>query len=87
MASEENKNLSKHEKRELKNSLRSEKKDERRNFRLDKIKEVSAKALAVAQKRKWLVFLIGIGLVAYFVISSGGLGGGGGIIDKIKSFF
>ena len=87
MASEENKNLSKHEKRELKNRLRAEKKDERRNFRLEKIKEVSAKALAVAKKRKWLVFLIGIGLVAYFVISSGGLGGGGGIMDKIKSFF
>ena len=87
MASEENKNLSKHEKRELKNKLRSDKKDDKRNYKLEKIKEVSAKALAVAQKRKWLVFLIGIGLVAYFVISSGGLGGGSGIIDKVKSFF
>tara|TARA_R100001129_G_scaffold185196_1_gene172414 strand:- start:9049 stop:9312 length:264 start_codon:yes stop_codon:yes gene_type:complete len=87
MASEENKNLSKHDKRELKNKLRSDKKDDKRNYKLQKIKEVSSKALAVAQKRKWLVFLIGIGLVAYFVISSGGLGGGSGIIDKVKSFF
>jgi hypothetical protein len=65
----------------------SEKKESRRDFRLAKIKETTAKALAVAAKRKWLVFLIGIGLVAYFVISSGGLGGLGGVIDKIKSFF
>ena len=87
MASEENKNLSKHDKRELKNKLRLDKKDDKRSYKHEKIKEVSNKALAVAAKRKWLVFLIGIGLVAYFVISSGGLGGGGGIMDKIKSFF
>ena len=87
MASEENKNLSKHEKRELKNKLRLDKKDDKRSYKLEKIKEVSNKALAVAAKRKWLVFLIGIGLVAYFVISSGGLGGGGGIMVKIKAFF
>ena len=59
----------------------------RRNYRLEKIKEVTAKAYAVATKRKWLVFLIGIALVAYMVISSGGLGGLGGIVESIKSFF
>jgi hypothetical protein len=59
----------------------------RRNYKLDKIKETTAKAYAVATKRKWLVFLIGIGLVAYFVISSGGLGGLGGIVEKVKGFF
>ena len=59
----------------------------RRNYRLEKIKEVTAKAYAVATKRKWLVFLIGIALVAYMVISSGGLGGLGGIVESVKSFF
>jgi len=59
----------------------------RRNYKLEKIKEVTAKAYAVATKRKWLVFLIGIALVAYFVISSGGLGGLGGIVEKVKGFF
>ena len=77
----------KEKKKQDKINDRNEKKENRRAFRLEKIKEVSNKALAVAAKRKWLVFLIGIGLVAYFVISSGGLGGGGGIMDKIKSFF
>tara|TARA_Y100000310_G_scaffold337116_1_gene423333 strand:+ start:1030 stop:1305 length:276 start_codon:yes stop_codon:yes gene_type:complete len=59
----------------------------KRNYKLEKIREVTAKAYAVATKRKWLVFLIGIALVAYFVISSGGFGGLGGIVEKIKSFF
>ena len=63
------------------------KKSDKRNYKLEKIKELTAKAYAVATKRKWLVFLIGIALVAYFVISSGGFGGLGGIIDKVKSFF
>jgi N12 class adenine-specific DNA methylase len=79
--------MSKHEKRTLKNKGRDEKKENKQTFKLEKIREVTAKAYAVATKRKWLVFLIGIGLVAYFVISSGGLGGIGGMIDKIKSFF
>jgi len=60
---------------------------DKRSYRIEKIKELTAKAYAVATKRKWLVFLIGIALVAYFVISSGGFGGLGGIIDKVKSFF
>ena len=66
---------------------RDDKKKSRRDFRLARIKEATAKAYAVAAKRKWLVFLIGIALVAYFVISSGGLGGLGGILDKVKGFF
>jgi len=79
--------MTKHEKRILKNKGRDEKKENKQTFKLEKIREVTAKAYAVATKRKWLVFLIGIGLVAYFVISSGGLGGIGGMIDKVKSFF
>ena len=82
------------ERRKQKEEAKKEKKENRttkvasrRNYRLEKIKEVTAKAYAVATKRKWLVFLIGIALVAYMVISSGGLGGLGGIVESIKSFF
>ena len=82
------------ERRKQKEEAKKEKKENRttkvasrRNYRLEKIKEVTAKAYAVATKRKWLVFLIGIALVAYMVISSGGLGGLGGIVESVKSFF
>ena len=48
------------------------------------MKAATAKALAVATKRKWLVFLIGAAIAAYFVLKGGGLSiftkffGGGG---------
>ena len=66
---------------------RKKRTDSRRKYRLEKIKALTAKFYAVAAKRKWLVFLIGIGLIAYLVISSGGLGGLGGVVEKVKSFF
>ena len=77
----------KEENKNTKKENRTTKVASRRNYRLEKIKETTAKAYAVATKRKWLVFLIGIGLVADFVISSGGLGGLGGIVEKVKGFF
>ncbi len=73
--------------REDKKDAREEKVDSRRGYRLDKIKALTAKATAVAKKRKWLVFMIGLGLVAYVVISKGGFGGMGGILETIKNFF
>lgn len=75
------------EEKNTKKEDREDRSSSRRSYRLDKIKAVTAKAYAVATKRKWLVFLIGIALVAYFVISSGGLGGLGGIVEKVKGFF
>jgi len=75
------------EAKDEKNEAKETKKTDKRSYRLDKIKALTAKAYAVATKRKWLVFLIGIALVAYFVISSGGFGGLGGIVEKVKSFF
>ena len=77
----------KSEEKRAKEKDREDKVESRRNYRLEKIKEITAKAYVVATKRKWLVFLIGIALVAYFVISSGGFGGLSGIVDKVKSFF
>ena len=61
---------------------KDDKKDDRRNFKLDKIAAVTEKAKAVAVKRKWLVFLIGIALSAYLIFSGGG---GGGVLNGIKS--
>ena len=75
------------EEKKTKKENRADRSSSRRSYRLDKIKAATAKAYAVATKRKWLVFLIGIALVAYFVISSGGLGGLGGIVEKVKGFF
>jgi len=73
--------------REDRKDAREEKVDSRRGYRLDKIKALTAKATAVAKKRKWLVFMIGLGLVAYVVISKGGFGGVGGVLEMIKGFF
>ena len=88
MASEENKNLSKHEKRELKNKLRLDKKDDKRSYKLEKIKEVTAKFYAVAAKRKWLFLIIAAAIVAYLVIFKGGFSfGGGEWLQKIKGLF
>jgi Fe-S-cluster containining protein len=67
--------------KETKKEDRIDKKKSKREYRIERIKAITAKALAVAKKRKWLVFLIGIGLAAYFAISSGKLSG---VFDMIK---
>ena len=79
-------NKNKPEKEDRKD-VRGEKVDSRRDYKLDKINALTAKATAVAKKRKWLVLMIGLGLVAYLVISKGGFGGGGGVLEIIKGFF
>ncbi len=77
----------KEDKKEDKKDAREEKIESKRDYKLDKIKALTAKSLAVAKKRKWLVLMIGLGLVAYLVISNGGFGGGGGVLEIIKGFF
>jgi hypothetical protein len=54
--------------REEKRQDKANKARDRRAYRIEKIKAVTAKALAVGVKRKWLVFLIGavIAAFAYF---------------------
>ena len=66
---------------------KKEKTSDRRSYRIEKIQALKEKALAVATNRKWLVFLLGLGLVIYFVVSSGGMGGVGPILEKVKGFF
>lgn len=70
--------------KEKKREERARKKKERWDHRVDRIKAATAKALAVAKKRKWLVFLIGIGLLAYFTISTGSFSG---ILQTVKGLF
>jgi hypothetical protein len=74
-------------KKENKKEDRSEKVSGRRSYRLDKIKELTAKAYAVATKRKWLVFMIGAAIAAYLIIFKGGFSFGGDWLDKIKGLF
>jgi|TARA_R110002020_G_scaffold4233_1_gene18846 hypothetical protein len=83
------------EKRRLKSEIkedkvsgREDKKENKRNYKLEKIKEVTAKAYAVATKRKWLVFLIVAAIAAYLIIfKGGGASAGGGVLDIVKGFF
>ena len=75
------------EQKEDKKEERSEKVSSRRGYRLEKIREVTAKAYAVATKRKWLVFMIGAAIAAYLIIFKGGFSFGGGWLDKIKGLF
>jgi len=71
-------------KRKEKAEEKARKKKERWDYRVERIKAATAKALAVAKKRKWLVFLIGIGLLAYFTISTGSFSG---ILQTVKGLF
>ena len=71
------------------NGKHEEKREEKRDHKLDKssakvdlINAKAGKAMAVAQKRKWLVILIGIGIAAYYALKSGA---GSGLLDIIKS--
>jgi|TARA_Y100000310_G_scaffold339149_1_gene430932 hypothetical protein len=73
--------------KEDKKEDRSEKVSDKRSYRLEKIKELTAKAYAVATKRKWLVFMIGAAIAAYLIIFKGGFSFGGGWLDKIKGLF
>ena len=66
---------------------REKKRKDRQSYRIERIKALTAKAYAVAAKRKWLVYLIGLGIIVYFIISSGGLTGLSGLTEKVKSFF
>jgi len=66
---------------------KEEKVSSRRSYRLEKIKALTAKAYAVAAKRKWLVLMMALGIAIYFIITSGGGFSLGGIGEKIKSFF
>ena len=73
--------------REAKRQEKADKAKEKRDFRIEKIKAITAKALAVGTKRKWLVFMIVAAIAAYLIIFKGMSGGGGGFVEIIKGFF
>tara|TARA_Y100000310_G_C20702709_1_gene831491 strand:+ start:4688 stop:4903 length:216 start_codon:yes stop_codon:yes gene_type:complete len=63
------------------NSRKEDKNDHKTDRKVDKLNAKANLSLAKAQKRKWLVILIGIGIAAYYALK----GGGGGFLDIIKS--
>ena len=72
---------------EARRKAREERKQGRRGFRIEKIKALTGKAYAVASKRKWLVYLIGLGIAVYFILTSGGGAGFTGLIESVKGLF
>jgi hypothetical protein len=66
-----------------KKEVRAEAKATKKSGKVDLILAKAELATAKAQKRKWLVFILGFGIAIYFIMSSGG---GLGIIEKVKSF-
>ncbi len=78
-----------HQQKMDKKDAKEEKKENRRNFVIERIHSVKEKFYAVAAKRKWLFLIIVAAIIAYLVIFKGGfsLGGGSGVLEKIKTFF
>ena len=70
-------------KREKRLEAKNESRQNKRGWRIDKIKATTAKAYAVATKRKWLVFMMALGIAIYFIVSSGS---GSSILNVLKSF-
>jgi len=66
-----------------KREVRAETKVTKKAGKVDLILAKAQLSLAKAQKRKWLVFLLGFGIAIYFIMSSGG---GLGIMEKVKGF-
>lgn len=67
--------------KEDKNDHKTDRKDTKKDAKVDLINAKANLSLAKAQKRKWLVILIGIAIAAYYALK----GGGGGFLDIIKS--
>ena len=65
----------KDDKKEVKHDMKMDKISSKKGAKADLIDAKARKAEAVAKKRKWLVFLIGIAIAAYYAIK-GGMGGG-----------
>ena len=70
------------DKKEKKRDSKSDAKATKKSAKADIIDAKARKAMAVAQKRKWLVILIGVGIAAFYALKSGA---GSGLIDIIKS--
>ena len=62
----------------------ADRKENRASSKIDKMNAKANLALAKSQKRKWLVALIVVGLIAYAVISSGS---GAGVINMVRGYF
>ena len=70
--------------REGRTSTRDDRLEKRRSFVIERIEALTKKFYAVAAKRKWLVFMMALGIAIYFIVTSGGGLNFLGIINKIK---
>ena len=75
------------EEREKRRKEKDERRVKWRQWRIDKIDALTKKFYAVAAKRKWLVFMMALGIIIYFIITSGGGFSFVGILEKIKGIF
>ena len=73
--------------REERKRAKEERRAKWRQWRLDKIEALTAKFYAVAAKRKWLVFMMILGIIIYFIVTSGGGLSFIGIFEKVKGIF
>tara|TARA_B100000686_G_scaffold80258_1_gene86561 strand:- start:645 stop:911 length:267 start_codon:yes stop_codon:yes gene_type:complete len=69
---------------ETKPEARLDRKETKVELKADKNESKRLLIEAKAKRLKWLVILIGIGLVAYFALSSGGLGKLGSILKTFN---
>jgi len=88
---DDNKKLSwwerRRQEREGRTSTRDDRVEKRRTFIIERINALTKKFYAVAAKRKWLVFMMALGIAIYFIITSGGGLSFLGIFQKIKGLF
>ena len=73
--------------REEKTGTRDDRLEKKRAFTIERINALTKKFYAVAAKRKWLVFMMALGIAIYFIITSGGGFNFLGIFQKIKGLF
>jgi len=73
--------------REERTSTRDDRLEKKRAFVIERINALTKKFYAVAAKRKWLVFMMALGIAIYFIITSGGGLSFLGIFQKIKGLF
>ena len=75
------------EEREKRKKERDKRRAVSRQWRIDKINALTEKFYAVAAKRKWLVFMMALGIAIYFIVTSGGGFSFLGIFEKVKGIF
>jgi len=67
-----------------KRDSKQDKRDSKQDGKQAKWAAKTELSLAKARKRKWLFMILAAGIVLYLLVSKGGLGGIGELLDKLK---